>query len=110
MNFFLHTSETREGMRGNPLTHLHDSDRQVKDLIGTSQFKDDDKEAIDVPFFDMEIILAATNNFSGENKLGQGGFGPVYKVIIISSTSLFIFNCYVRYIVGCPADQQLVKI
>ncbi|CAK9161397.1 unnamed protein product [Ilex paraguariensis] len=71
--------ETREGMRGNPLTHLHDSERQVRELIGTSHFKDDDKEAIDVPFFDMEIILAATNNFSDENKLGQGGFGPVYK-------------------------------
>ena len=25
--------------------------------------------------------MAATNGFSSENKLGQGGFGPVYKVI-----------------------------
>ncbi|KAK4258881.1 hypothetical protein QN277_005280 [Acacia crassicarpa] len=26
-----------------------------------------------------DTIIAATNNFSEENKLGQGGFGPVYK-------------------------------
>ncbi|KAL1342750.1 cysteine-rich receptor-like protein kinase 26 [Arachis hypogaea] len=28
---------------------------------------------------DFATIMAATNNFSDENKLGQGGFGPVYK-------------------------------
>ncbi|KAK7328006.1 hypothetical protein VNO77_22100 [Canavalia gladiata] len=31
------------------------------------------------PLFDIETILAATNNFSLENKIGEGGFGPVYK-------------------------------
>ncbi|TQE10507.1 hypothetical protein C1H46_003845 [Malus baccata] len=29
--------------------------------------------------YDFESILVATDNFSTENKLGQGGFGPVYK-------------------------------
>ncbi|XVF87655.1 hypothetical protein PTKIN_Ptkin18bG0137700 [Pterospermum kingtungense] len=29
--------------------------------------------------FDFNTIRAATNNFSDENKLGQGGFGAVYK-------------------------------
>ncbi|KAL0856879.1 hypothetical protein Bca101_062033 [Brassica carinata] len=32
-----------------------------------------------VHFFQMHIIRTATNNFSSSNKLGQGGFGPVYK-------------------------------
>ena len=30
--------------------------------------------------FDFEQLLEATNNFSEENKVGQGGFGAVYKV------------------------------
>ena len=34
----------------------------------------------ELPFFKFSSIATATNNFSEENKLGQGGFGPVYKV------------------------------
>jgi len=30
---------------------------------------------------DLHTIKAATRNFSRDNKLGQGGFGAVYKVI-----------------------------
>ncbi|KAF8030039.1 hypothetical protein BT93_E2459 [Corymbia citriodora subsp. variegata] len=33
----------------------------------------------DIPVFDFSSIEAATNAFSEENKLGLGGFGPVYK-------------------------------
>ncbi|CAI8591269.1 unnamed protein product [Vicia faba] len=32
-----------------------------------------------IPFYNFICMSAATNNFSEENKLGQGGFGPVYK-------------------------------
>jgi hypothetical protein len=34
----------------------------------------------DCKVYDFSQILDATSNFSDENKLGQGGFGPVYKV------------------------------
>ncbi|XVE67274.1 hypothetical protein DITRI_Ditri08aG0147400 [Diplodiscus trichospermus] len=33
----------------------------------------------ELPLFNLAIIAAATNNFSYDNRLGQGGFGPVYK-------------------------------
>ncbi|KAK1284797.1 G-type lectin S-receptor-like serine/threonine-protein kinase SD1-29 [Acorus calamus] len=32
----------------------------------------------DVPLFNFSDVQAATNNFSTSNKLGEGGFGPVY--------------------------------
>lgn len=52
----------------------------------------DDKGNIEVPFFSFESILVATDNFSEQNKLGQGGFGPVYKVFIqISFCNLFLY-------------------
>jgi len=34
----------------------------------------------DLPMFNFNCLAAATDNFSEENKLGQGGFGLVYKV------------------------------
>ncbi|KAL5841859.1 hypothetical protein ACOSQ3_012462 [Xanthoceras sorbifolium] len=34
---------------------------------------------IELTLFQLSSVLAATNHFSSANKLGQGGFGPVYK-------------------------------
>ncbi|CAN4123797.1 unnamed protein product [Withania somnifera] len=45
-------------------------------------------EELDLPLFDFENISHATNNFSLSNKLGEGGFGPVYKVMMLI-TALF---------------------
>lgn len=33
-------------------------------------------------YFPLRQIKAATNNFDPGNKIGEGGFGPVYKVIL----------------------------
>jgi hypothetical protein len=38
----------------------------------------------DLPLMDLSSIHTATNSFSKENKLGEGGFGPVYRVINIT--------------------------
>ncbi|KAM0823389.1 hypothetical protein ACQ4PT_070901 [Festuca glaucescens] len=34
---------------------------------------------LDLPIYDLDTIAAATEGFSAENKLGEGGYGPVYK-------------------------------
>ncbi|VAH83361.1 unnamed protein product [Triticum turgidum subsp. durum] len=36
------------------------------------------EDDLDLPLFDLAVILAATDNFAAESKLGEGGFGPVY--------------------------------
>ncbi|KAF7848231.1 hypothetical protein BT93_L2174 [Corymbia citriodora subsp. variegata] len=41
------------------------------------QWRQDD--ASELTLFSFDSILLATNNFNTSNKLGQGGFGPVYK-------------------------------
>ncbi|KAF9672898.1 hypothetical protein SADUNF_Sadunf11G0092300 [Salix dunnii] len=40
------------------------------------------QEHMELPVFDMSTIAHATDTFSDSNKLGEGGFGPVYKGII----------------------------
>ena len=43
----------------------------------------------------MSTIVKATDNFSISNKLGEGGFGPVYKVILKKKESImdyFLFK------------------
>ena len=39
-------------------------------------------EDMEVTFFTLATIATATDNFSSNNKLGEGGFGLVYKVTL----------------------------
>ncbi|XP_047329108.1 G-type lectin S-receptor-like serine/threonine-protein kinase CES101 [Impatiens glandulifera] len=49
----------------------------LEDIVGCI---DNNTNVVEV--FSFEIIVASTNNFSSESKLGEGGFGPVYKGIL----------------------------
>ncbi|MCD7459424.1 hypothetical protein HAX54_040881 [Datura stramonium] len=39
-------------------------------------------EDFEIPLFDLSTIAKATNNFSIDRQIGEGGFGPVYKGIL----------------------------
>ncbi|KAM4070384.1 hypothetical protein ACB094_12G161400 [Castanea mollissima] len=56
------------------LKYFEDSPSR-RDLDGT-------RRNSNLPLFDLRTIIAATDNFSIANKLGQGGFGPVYKGLL----------------------------
>ncbi|WMV36909.1 hypothetical protein MTR67_030294 [Solanum verrucosum] len=69
-------SDSSKGTQGAHKSHWHKAEGEAKVLMNENS-----DEAIDVPYFHLETILAATDNFSNANKLGQGGFDPVYKGI-----------------------------
>nr|CAB3464859.1 unnamed protein product [Digitaria exilis] len=47
---------------------------------GSKGYADDEEMRSSGPLqYDLSTLRAATDNFSEANKLGQGGFGPVYK-------------------------------
>ncbi|KAG2716719.1 hypothetical protein I3760_03G141100 [Carya illinoinensis] len=45
----------------------------------TNEISNDGKRGNDLKVLSFQSIAAATDNFSTENELGRGGFGPVYK-------------------------------
>uniref|UniRef100_A0A0R0J530 Receptor-like serine/threonine-protein kinase n=1 Tax=Glycine max TaxID=3847 RepID=A0A0R0J530_SOYBN len=51
----------------------------LSEISGELGLEGNQLSGAELPLFNFSYILAATNNFSDENKLGQGGFGPVYK-------------------------------
>ncbi|KAE8724446.1 G-type lectin S-receptor-like serine/threonine-protein kinase RKS1 [Hibiscus syriacus] len=61
----------------------------IEDSIGEKEV-DESRRNGDLPFFDFSAIAAATNNFSTDNKLGQGGFGPVYKGVLFNGREIAV--------------------
>uniref|UniRef100_A0A2N9H7T2 Protein kinase domain-containing protein n=1 Tax=Fagus sylvatica TaxID=28930 RepID=A0A2N9H7T2_FAGSY len=48
------------------------------------------KEDMELPIFDLATIAKATNYFSSNNKLREGGFGPVYKGTLIDGQEISV--------------------
>nr|XP_043624960.1 G-type lectin S-receptor-like serine/threonine-protein kinase At1g11410 isoform X2 [Erigeron canadensis] len=47
-------------------------------------------ENVDLHVFDMSTIVAATDNFSLSSKLGEGGFGSVYKGTLLNGQEVAV--------------------
>ncbi|XP_074589928.1 G-type lectin S-receptor-like serine/threonine-protein kinase At4g27290 [Curcuma longa] len=69
--FLLATAVTllwrRRKTRNNKRKHRADEEEAVEE------------ENLDMPLFDLGTIAESTEDFCVDNKLGEGGFGPVYK-------------------------------
>nr|GMD91825.1 G-type lectin S-receptor-like serine/threonine-protein kinase [Ipomoea batatas] len=48
------------------------------------------RDSSELPMIAFDELVAATNNFSDDNKLGAGGFGPVYKGILIDGQEIAV--------------------
>ena len=64
----------------------------------------DGQASHELQIFSFESISVATNNFSTENKLGEGGFGPVYKVNSSLSLSHSLANPF------CPVNKLTLEV
>ncbi|XP_074307615.1 receptor-like serine/threonine-protein kinase SD1-8 isoform X3 [Silene latifolia] len=49
-----------------------------------------DADDVDLPIFNLDSMVAATDNFSEANKLGQGGFGCVYKGVMLDGQEVAV--------------------
>ncbi|KAL7218738.1 hypothetical protein ACSBR2_011921 [Camellia fascicularis] len=60
--------------------------------VGKKQRKQEDnqKEEFELPLFELATISNATKNFSKDNKIGEGGFGPVYKGILMEGQEIAV--------------------
>jgi hypothetical protein len=74
-------SKIRSTDKTNRAIRALDNEKHVKDMIDSGQFREEYEKCIHVPYFDLESILATTDSFSYAHKLGERGYGLVYKVI-----------------------------
>ena len=63
------------------LPKLSAKEQETASQENTERIADDE---IELPLFDLITISNATNQFSFANKIGEGGFGPVYQVVSVT--------------------------
>ncbi|KAF5944330.1 hypothetical protein HYC85_018407 [Camellia sinensis] len=70
--------EVLQGMSQEILLNNLESQTRKRFIVNGLEVQDED-DSREMHYFDLTTLEIATNNFSDANKLGQGGFGPVYK-------------------------------
>ncbi|KAI8557685.1 hypothetical protein RHMOL_Rhmol04G0029100 [Rhododendron molle] len=84
-------------------------------MTEASKIQNSRKKEVDLPRFNFASVSAATDNFSDANKLGEGGFGPVYKVRftvgVEHRTDDHFFNlaCYFAIVFADPIKHGILN-
>ncbi|KAH9803032.1 G-type lectin S-receptor-like serine/threonine-protein kinase [Citrus sinensis] len=67
---------------------------ELGNTVGSSELdyidRGNRKENMELPMFDWNTIADATDNFSWKNKLGEGGFGPVYRGMLTEGQEIAV--------------------
>ncbi|KAL5579218.1 hypothetical protein UlMin_011660 [Ulmus minor] len=61
-----------------------------EDFRGTIGLEENKTIPDQLPFFHLNVIVEATKNFSLNNKLGEGGFGTVYKGMLFDGSEIAV--------------------
>ncbi|CAL5054745.1 unnamed protein product [Urochloa decumbens] len=64
----------------------------------------------DLPIMDLSSIHEATNSFSKENKLGEGGFGPVYRGVLSGGAEIAVKRLSARSRQGAAEFRNEVEL
>ncbi|KAG8059665.1 hypothetical protein GUJ93_ZPchr0002g25709 [Zizania palustris] len=64
----------------------------------------------DLPIMDLSSIYEATNHFSKENKLGEGGFGPVYRGVLGGGAEIAVKRLSARSRQGAAEFRNEVEL
>ncbi|KAJ6935250.1 receptor-like protein kinase [Populus alba x Populus x berolinensis] len=72
----------REEIRNSQVIQLLDMEGRTIEDDCSNEIMYGEVKSQDSLLIPLDIVLKATNQYSNENKLGQGGFGPVYKGVM----------------------------
>ena len=78
--------------------------REAQETVFDGNLPENVREVKLEALFKLQILETATNNFDISKKLGQGGFGAVYRVILLQ---LKVLYSYLEQIGIYPFDMTL---
>ncbi|KAG6385519.1 hypothetical protein SASPL_154355 [Salvia splendens] len=62
--------------------HVRKNPKQQQEEIDNQRNSGETHDEQKIPMFELSTMINATNGFSADNKLGEGGFGPVFKGLL----------------------------